>query len=141
MAFTLKEIPAGGGAPDNGQYQVKFNDVEPGVTQAGDRRVTLKGESNEGRKFFVSRLVTEKMLWKLRDDLNAAGVDDDYKFQGHPIDDFTTFVQDLKGIFVGKSFDIKVEDSAPSKKDGKVYKEYSILGRASFAGARAYDTV
>lgn len=147
MAFSLKDIPSGtGGVLEPGQYNVKFTDVEPGVSQAGNAKLTVKGFVTAGpatdRKVFLNRTLTQGAIWKLKDDLLAAGIPEDQTF-ANPFNDPQAFAQDVKSILVGKMFDVRVEHQTQTSGQyaGKTNAEYTILGKSKLSGNDAFDSV
>jgi hypothetical protein len=150
-SFSLKDIPSGGGSLSDGKYVVKFTDVEPGMSQKNNAKLTFKGVIAQagngydlGRKFVYSRTLTPGAIGFLKADLEAAGVPSSWQC-ANPFEEPQDFAKDVASVFVGKLFDIAASSKTQTSGEfaGRVNTEYTVLGRVQLggAGASAYDSV
>lgn len=138
--FSLSSIPSGG-AIAKGSYVMKVTDVEPAIGD-GDRsdqlayKLVVAQDANgvtSGRKVNFWRTVSEKALWKVRDDLVAvdpsvAGRND----FSDPYQNLAGFAKDVKGVLVGKLVKVDVTERPNAQNPAKPWIDYSIVGRMGF---------
>lgn len=138
--FSLSSIPSGG-AIAKGSYVMKVTDVEPAIGD-GDRndqlayKLVVAQDANgvaAGRKVNFWRTVSEKALWKVRDDLVAV----DPAVVGRndfsdPYQNLAGFAKDVKGVLVGKLVKVDVSERPNKENPAKPWIDYSIVGRMGF---------
>lgn len=138
--FSLSSIPSGG-AIAKGTYVMKVTDVEPAIGD-GDRsdqlayKLAVAQDANgvtAGRKVNFWRTVSDKALWKIREDILA--VEPSASERGDfndPYQNLREFAKDVKGILVGKLVKIDVTERPNKENPAKPWVDYKILGRFGF---------
>jgi len=138
--FSLSNIPSGGTIA-KGAYTMKVTDVEPAIGD-GDKsdqlayKLVVAQDANgvtAGRKVNFWRTISEKALWKVRDDLVAVDPSCSQRSDfSDPYENLQGFAKDVKGILAGKLVKVVVSERPNKENPAKPWVDYSITGRMGF---------